>query len=256
MSKKRCCVDLIGDVHGRYNDYVKACKEAQRSVQVGDLVGLYHGYQVFETAGLDPSLHQFFGGNHDNYDLIDECPHNLGDYGHFEVDGVGVVFWVRGAFSIDHKTRHEFPRSFLAEDGNTYIAPKDFWPDKEQLTVRECMACLDAYEKVKPDVILSHECPFFFLDEVTNPWVTTRFGYDHNLIQTNTNLLLDAMYEYHRPRYHLFGHYHHWKAKKVDGTTLVCIPIMGAVDFYEDRVVPVNIGNDKYSSEITSVVLD
>lgn len=248
---------IIGDVHGRYENYIKACKESERSVQVGDLIKDCHLYEnCYENSGLDPNQHQFFGGNHDNYDIIDQCIYHLGDYGHFEIEGLGVVFFMRGAFSIDHKTRYSKPTPVFDDAG--YLSsfhPKDFWPDKEELNLKQCFECLDLYKEIKPDILLSHECPFFFLSEVTSPNVTKYLGYSNNLIKTKTNLTLDAMYRYHRPKYHLFGHYHHWKSKSVDGTTLVCIPIMGAVDFYLDKVVPLNIGPDKYSQEIANVVL-
>jgi hypothetical protein len=140
---------------------------------------------------------------------------------------------MRGAFSIDHKTRIEKPTPVFDEAG--YLEGfllKDFWPDKEQLSIKECFDCLDIYKQVKPDILLSHECPFFFLNEVTNPNVTKYFGYSDNLIKTKTNVTLNAMYDYHRPKYHLFGHYHKNLIKHVDGTTLMCLGIMEYVDFF------------------------
>lgn len=245
---------VIGDVHGRYEPYIQACHLAERSVQVGDLMRDYAEHDVYQNSGLIPEYHQFFSGNHDNMDAIENCPHNLGDFGYFDILDVGRVFWVRGAFSLDWRNRSEVPRQVMI-DGNLITLGRDIWKEREQLTQREGREAMALYEKVKPDILLSHECPYFFLSEVTNPEVTKRFGYDEPLIRTTTNMLLDSMYDLHRPKYHLFGHYHHWKSKKVDGTTLVCIPIMGAVDFYKDEVVPVNIADDRFAHEIANVVI-
>lgn len=233
---------VIGDIHGRYNQYIKACNESERSVQVGDLINFPYNYSFYEQSYLDPNLHQFFGGNHDNYDLIEKCPHNLGDYGCFTVEKVGKVFFIRGAFSIDWKTRRQNHESLLY--------PKNIWLEKEQLTAIECDKVIELYKKEKPDIILSHECPFFVLPDVTNPSSAKKYGYNNSLIKTNTNLMLDKLHEIHTPKYHIFGHYHHWHHKIVNNCNLICVPILGAIDFYEDTVKPVMIGDDIFAHEI------
>src|SRR5579863_5210382 len=89
----------IGDVHGKYSQYLDLIKPLNATVQVGDM-----GFSYEHMDSLDPKTHKFFGGNHDNYDVIDKCPNCLGDYGMDHLNGV-PFFFCRGAFSIDQEYR-------------------------------------------------------------------------------------------------------------------------------------------------------
>ena len=140
--------------------------------------------------------HSLFGGNHDNYDVIGDCPNNLGDYGEVTLGGV-TLFYVRGAWSIDHAMR---------------IQGRDWWPE-EELSYRQCQEVLGMYQELKPELIITHECP---------AEVTEAMGF--NLIRTRTGELLQQMFDQHKPREWFFGHYHiDWK-QTVKGTQFQCLP--------------------------------
>ena len=89
-------IRVIGDVHGKYVPYSKICREAEQkglhTLQLGDM-GFSYGH--FKHFGFEPEKHFFFGGNHDNYDTINNYPNNIGDFGQREYPG-GSFFFVRG----------------------------------------------------------------------------------------------------------------------------------------------------------------
>jgi predicted phosphodiesterase len=109
-------VRIIGDVHGNYQKYLEIIKESEYSIQIGDL-GL--NYDFFKKNNVNSNNHVFFGGNHDNYDTINSCNNNLGDFG-FKQLGDFKFFFVRGAWSIDNKLRNHFD----VFAGNKKIRPK------------------------------------------------------------------------------------------------------------------------------------
>jgi len=226
---------VIGDVHDFRTGYLYLANQAEYSIQVGDLIdGLRepnYNYDWLNQTKLDPARHGFIGGNHDNYDNIGEAKHNLGDFGFREIPNVGTVFFVRGAFSIDHEFRKEFP--YRTRDGQ--LRPRDFWKALEQLNSEQALAALKLYKEVKPDILISHECPLSVVGEVTSPTMAISYGYSDPIIKTDTNQLLQRMHDFHKPKYHLFGHYHKWLLKEICGTVFICCPIMGYVDFYDGQ---------------------
>lgn len=230
---------IIGDIHGHKETYLRLARGANASIQVGDLLGKdeYH-YEWLDNSDLDPKCHGFFGGNHDNYDLIWTARHNLGDYGTFNVANVGKVFFVRGAFSIDYKHRCSFPSKF-----GDRLYEQDYWPEHEELDMKTFCKVMDLYEKEKPDILVSHECPLFIVGHVTNPEVVLNFGYSNPIIRTRTNQFLESLHEIHKPKYHVFGHYHRdWHAL-IDGTTFVCNSIGGYCDFQNGQLIGMELGD-------------
>jgi hypothetical protein len=203
---------FIGDVHGNRGKYLNLVKKATHTIQVGDLD---HSYEYLNQ--LSPAHHKFLGGNHDNYDVVEESPHYLGDYGVHSVPDFGDVFFVRGAWSIDGKMRR--------------VAAPHTWWEKEQLDVVDLYEACELYEKVKPDTVISHECPLSIVPFVTTPKVTKMFGYEDPVIKTRTNVALQEMLNSHKPKLWVFGHYHNKFDRVIDGTRFVCLPILGVLDF-------------------------
>jgi hypothetical protein len=220
---------LIGDAHCKRVNYLKLIEKAEYSLQVGDL-DIYH-YHWLEAAGVDPERHRFIGGNHDNYDLIGESPHCLGDFGVWTVPGFGDIFFVRGAWSIDAKRR---------------TPGLDWWPE-EELSEEKCNQVLALYEQVKPKMVVSHACPRNVIPWISDGRVAWSWGFDPDKLNTRTDTLLQVMATVHRPRLHVFGHYHQaediWldartgQAKPPDQadtseyTRYVCLPELGVLDF-------------------------
>lgn len=228
---------IIGDAHGKHSEYVAVADKAKHSIQVGDMS--IHGYGWMKS--LDNSRHRFFGGNHDQYDLINDSPHNLGEYGVYEIPEFGPVFWVRGGFSLDGKIRK----------AREWAWGKTWW-EQEELSYAEARKCLDLYEQVKPKMLLSHECPLNIVSWLTNPEFVKQFGFTDPIIKTTTNQLLQEMVEIHPPRIHLFGHFHKAFDKMCDPVTgnampesvedetpytrFVCLPELGYMDFPKNYI--------------------
>lgn len=252
---------VISDIHGKTDEYVTACREAKYSLQLGDLIAHPtvavannetfeelnpYTYRFYETSKLDPNCHKFFGGNHDNYSLINSCPYNIGDYGIWDVPDVGRVFYVRGGFSLDWRDRCEVTKHYVS-DGMNFYKPRNIWRDKEELSWEECDQAIEFYEKLdpKPDFVISHECPLFFVDRVTNPQFARNYGYSE-IIKTRTNQMLERMYNIYQPKYWFFGHYHFNYSEQVDNTLFICIPKMGAIDINGDTITPFYIDNEDF----------
>lgn len=223
---------IIGDVHGKISQYLEIIKSTKYSIQVGDLG---FNYDFFKKNGINPNNHVFFGGNHDNYDTINFCNNNLGNFG-FKKLGDFEFFFVRGAWSIDNKLRNHFDVVF----GKKKIRPKNIWKE-EQLNIEQGTKAFNLYKEIKPDFLLCHECPLNIVKHVANPEVTKAFGYDNLVIKTHTNILLQEMINFHPPKYCIFGHYHTNFSKHIDcktgvitdnesDTKFICVNILDYID--------------------------
>lgn len=195
---------LIGDIHGRQQEYLALARGADYSIQLGDM-----GFDYYHLRALDPKRHGFFGGNHENYRIIERCEHNIGDYGPAAgIPGLVPTFFVRGAWSIDKK----------------YRTPGVSWFPEEEISGADGNRALAWYSQVKPELLLTHEAPFFLLPTLIPGGSFARsMGFAEPYIPTRTNQLLDRLYESHRPKLHVFGHYHRDFDQTIDGTRFVCL---------------------------------
>jgi len=151
---------IIGDVHGHKERYLRLLRKAEYSLQIGDM-----GFEYNFLNSVDPDKHRFFGGNHDNYDRINDVPHNLGNHGIHTVPGFGDIFFVRGAYSIDQVYRTEGVS----------------WWRAEELNHQEAQKALEEYRKIKPDFVVTHSCPASIVRHITSSnWIK----------KTTTNSLL------------------------------------------------------------------
>lgn len=195
---------VIGDTHGRYALHAKLCKSAEQAgvctIQLGDYG---FSYDAFEQFGLSPDKHRFFPGNHDNYDLVKGCPNNLGDFGEVTLGEV-TFFFVRGAFSIDHRLR----------------TPGRDWWQAEELSMGECYKALEAYRQAKPQIMITHDCP-----NVMRDWfMQNGIGIATlNPIKSRTGQLLQQMYEAHQPDKWIFGHWHIDVSVSIGRTEFICL---------------------------------
>jgi predicted phosphodiesterase len=207
-------VRIIGDVHGKYNQYVAIANQAEASVQVGDM-----GFRYDLIESLDPVKHVFFGGNHDNYDQYYAAKNALSNFG---TDKVGDLdfFYVRGAFSIDKQAR------ILHEQRTGY---KSYW-DKEEMSDAQLADCIELYRQLKPVVMLSHDGPTQATKVISNPEVLRAFGFNPDTFKTRTQQALTLMLKYHKPKLWIFGHYHKSVKFSVEGTQFACLPELGFVD--------------------------
>jgi hypothetical protein len=194
-------ITIIGDVHSEYEAYINITKNAEYSIQLGDM-----GWPYYYLNDVDPNKHKIIGGNHDNYDLIKTglYPHFLEDFGLLGND----IFYVRGAFSIDKKYR---------------LIGVDWW-EEEELSRQECENCFEFYKKFKPNIVLSHDCPLEIGRLVGDPEKLIKWGFDNiNTFTTRTSELLQRCFEYHQPYRWFFGHWHKSWNKVVNNTHFQCL---------------------------------
>jgi predicted phosphodiesterase len=206
-------ITLIGDVHQNYHLYLPLTKKFSHTIQLGDL-----GFDYSYLRGkVDPSKHKFIFGNHDCYDAKSDeyClkqPSCIGKFGMFQFDDFKEfppIFYCSGAWSIDQERRK---RHGLVT----------WWPE-EELSLRELNEAISLYKKTKPEIVISHECPLEIVPYVTDPDFCLNFGFPSGIIKTRTNMALQAMLDFHRPKLIIFGHYHKYWADKIDGTTFICL---------------------------------
>lgn len=191
---------FLGDVHGKYNDYLTIIKQHKSSIQVGDF-----GFSYECMKGIDPN-HVFIGGNHDNYNKISDCPNYLGRFGQGYNEEIGGFFFVSGAYSIDQWAR---------------IEGKSWWRN-EELSYDESSRCLSKYVAHQPDIVVSHDCPGIVSAMMFNKTDRTR-----------TRQLLGEMFARWKPRYHIFGHWHESKRMEINGTQFVCLAELETFDSKE-----------------------
>lgn len=191
---------FIGDIHAdteSLNLILSAIPTHEVVIQVGDL-GLGFRGNNCETKFNHPNFH-FIRGNHDSPLECRNHPNYLGEYGYNEKLG---FFFVSGGFSIDYQHRKEFV---------------SWWAD-EELSYSQSNAALEEYERVKPEIMVTHECPYDILE---------RIGLNSGQIVANrTSSLLQMMWDIHKPKVWVFGHHHRGRNDTIQGTKFVCVDIM------------------------------
>jgi len=193
-------ISVIGDAHGKYDQYVKMARKRDFTVQIGDL-----GFKYDCLKNLDSDRHKLVGGNHDNYDIIGEWPHYLGDFGAASLGGVDFFFY-RGAYSIDRQYR---------------TVGRDWW-EQEQVGIEGFMKARELYREVKPRLILTHDCP-----ETISPSLLPSGA---TIYQNTTGWALQELFNIHKPEMWVFGHYHVSKRMLVEGTEFVCLDELESID--------------------------
>ena len=187
---------IIGDTHGKYESYYKIASKCEATLQIGDF-GLSSAWNKLTYSGLDPNNHKVLTGNHDNHDMAPKVPHYLGDYGVATIGGV-TLFFIRGGLSIDRLYRQ-------LEHLNG--GPKTYWT-QEELSFSQMTSCIDLYQEVRPDIVVSHVPPSCFISELTkSDKMLTDFGF-HKGFRENTSLFCNELLMYHVPKLWIFGHFH------------------------------------------------
>jgi hypothetical protein len=191
------CVRLCGDIHGNIAKYIDLIKDSRYSVQLGDL-----GFNYESLSVISPEFHKILAGNHDNYTIennrfVKQTEHFLGDFGVLDIENYPKFFFVRGGESIDKAMR---------------MVDINWWHD-EELSYAKCLECLSAYEKARPDYVLSHECPRSLINYIcNNPFPPSK-----------TACLLQNMFETHQPKFWFFGHHHKSCNMNIKGTQFRCL---------------------------------
>lgn len=210
---------IIGDVHGCIKmlqkrppyvlgarPYLDIIKDCDYSVQLGDM-----SLDYADLDGINFN-HRFFGGNHDNYDTIFNVPNSLGNFGLVSIGGIDF-FFIRGAFSIDAASRLNCE----------WWHGRKLWWKQEQLLYSQANQALSLYERVKPDIMITHSCPKEVADIIGSPEALRAFGFEPKTFTTFTQTMLSRAFEIHKPRLWVFGHFHKDVSLHLDGTQFVCL---------------------------------
>lgn len=190
---------FIGDVHGKFDQYLDIIQNVSESVQVGDFgVGFKPLPTILGATGLfETSRHKFIRGNHDNPALCAESPNWIPDGDVFPSDG---VMFIGGALSIDKQERME---------------GVGWWHD-EECTISKLNDCLDRYERFGPAIVVTHDCP----ESVT----AKLFGSDGKRdYPSRTRQAFDAILDICPPKLWIFGHWHRSRNEMIGDTRYICL---------------------------------
>lgn len=184
---------VIGDVHGKVHEYKKIIDKCKFSICVGDF-GFepewgWHSKSIEGDHFINP-------GNHDYAPDFDRYNKSLKNWSYFEEYS---IFTVRGAESIDKHLR---------------IEGLDWFPN-EELNYQEQLEAFDKYCRVKPKIVISHDCPQSVLEKMF------KMGWTYGKSQTRT--MLEMMVQEHQPALWLFGHHHESKDEVINGTRFICL---------------------------------
>lgn len=200
---------LIGDVHGKWEQYADLLKEhsPERSIQVGDLAWGFAGqdteFMQRRVKTLETALsnsgggdNRYIRGNHDNPGACKAHKFCIDDATYEPDTG---IFLMGGALSIDRAIRTE---------------GYDWWAD-EELSHNDLYTAVDTYEATKPRVVITHECPEDVIGYMF-PWYHTEFP-------SRTRQALGSMFAIHQPDLWVFGHWHTSHVASFSGTKFVCL---------------------------------
>jgi len=192
---------VVGDTHGEREPITKmlqTCNSYALTIQLGDF-GVGFGAEAY-LPRVSSDRFKVLPGNHDNYSLLAQYPHNLGRFGVFEFAGY-KIFYVGGAYSIDQHSRIEGVS----------------WWRNEELSYVEAEECLQLWETVCKNValVLSHDGPPEFTKHILKSMPE----------DTHTGRLLQEMYKIHQPKQWIIGHWHKSFRKKIGKTAFRCLNI-------------------------------
>ena len=185
---------FIGDIHGRFAQYLQLRAQFSDTFQVGDFGFGFPDSMDVAVVPEDPH-HRFIRGNHDNPEICRQHPNCLPDYGYFDDM---QLFFVSGAFSIDKQ----------------YRIPGVSWWEDEELSMLMLTDVITRYKEIKPRYMVSHDCP-----------KTAQIHMFPRSLSRNypnvTKAALQEMYECHQPEIWVFGHWHEMKISDVGSTKFV-----------------------------------
>lgn len=196
---------VIGDVHGKFKPYRNIIRDVPFSIQVGDMGVGFMGFRGGELRSLtnppydamSEGRHLFIRGNHDNPEVCRKHAYWIPDG--TVVDG---IYCLGGAVSIDRAWRTE---------------GLDWWADEECSYV-ELERMVDDYAAIKPEVVITHECPDSIAGEILASFRKGRIEDG-----SRTRQALDRMFAIHQPRHWLFGHWHESLSFVLGRTRFQCL---------------------------------
>lgn len=202
---------IIGDVHGRYHTYIEILNQLKdvKTLQIGDMGYNYESLEKY----VDPTIHKFITGNHDNHLTAYTIPHCLKRFGYFTYNKQ-KVFYVCGGFSIDWEIRKE--RYDLGVWPQTYFS-------NEELSELEQRQCYDLYNKIKPDILISHEPCRMIAQMLGSDMFLKSMGFDPKTFTTSTGELITDLIAAHKPKKAISGHMHKSLQTMIDNVEYISL---------------------------------
>lgn len=175
---------FIGDIHSNFDEYKKLLASIRKydsdaiTIQVGDL-DLDSPKQIDFLGERD----FFIQGNHDTLAACEKHPQFMGRFGYKH-----GVFFLGGA------------------------ASSKFGYENEELSLKELNEAIDLYDEMRPEIVVTHDCPQIIREELFFKKDTSR-----------TSDALQEMWDIQSPNVWAFGH-HHWSTNEIiDGTQFICV---------------------------------
>lgn len=247
---------VIGDVHGHLDSYVQVAEQARCSLQVGDM-----GFDYKGLDGLDPELHRFIGGNHDNYtlgkaDLSVDDPRVQKPESPYTIVGFGEHNMAEQHVGYLHEVNNEPEVYEFIEMPPNHLGNFGVWkvPGVEPVEgglsgyifyVRGAWSIdgkfrrsrggawhwfpreqVSAYEGAKALEMYEAIKPDFVVTHAAPMFILNHLRLmfsDGKPIPTQTGRLLEAMFQIHKPKLWCFGHYHQFWKGEIDGTQFMCL---------------------------------
>lgn len=193
---------FIGDIHGKMHAYTSICDSSPNpTIQVGDYgMGFVDNWILPSQA----KQHRFIRGNHDSPAV---CKQQL----NYIEDGTiedGVMF-IGGADSIDKQWR---------------VSGFDWWED-EQLSMEQLGDMIQLAEDQKPSVLITHDAPDFIADYICQSRGWPKYNDDDR-----TRKAFNVLYGQHRPKLHIFGHWHIDIDIIYNETRFICLNELSYID--------------------------
>ena len=191
-------ITVVGDVHGKFDQYYNIVKDKEYSLQLGDF-GFSDTWNKLNYKNLHSENHKVLGGNHEDYDIAPLSPYYLGDFGEVTLGGVSL-FFIRGGLSIDRVYRV----------GDELSGGKKTWWSQEELSLSKMIECIALYNKVKPDIVVSHVPAAQFTHKILgnkSDAILQKFKF-HNGFREAHQLLGDELLKLHKPKIWFSGHMH------------------------------------------------
>lgn len=185
-------IKVIGDTHGKIDQLISLITPKQITIINGD-IGFKQEYDKLLSYLKEVKLNDVYinMGNHDFYPYK---KYSLGNYFYFQQH---KLLTIRGAYSID-KSQRTIGLDYFQE---------------EELNFKESNNLLAKIKKVKPSVIVSHDCPEIMYQTVCH---------NCNILGTTPKLLQEVL-NVHQPDLWIFGHHHKSLNKQIGKTKFICL---------------------------------
>lgn len=185
---------VIGDIHGKFDKYSDILSNSNYSIQVGDF-GNKETWELLESSKLKSDNHKIVAGNHDYFNDV-RYSHGIylpdyitvGDYSAFVIPGANSIELPNNSIDIEDQFR--------------------------ELSYQALDTGIELYESVKPNIVVSHDCPYDIY-----PFIIT-----NGLTKINrTADALSVMFEIYSPDLWVFGHHHVSFQMLYKGCQFICL---------------------------------